>query len=214
MSDFPGFGISGYRSLYGDPQWLPLGNAVTVVLGGNNSGKSNVLRLLHFHMRGMFGSVSERHALQSFDPRHDVPRVVGGGPLEVHWPVDLARAVESGFPSDVAVALEGFPSLFQFGQMTLPFRALDLTSRLDLDPDIGVTLTRDLPAIPWTGHSSRLASVSGGAPGEDAARVMDFLRRFLIEPPLTEYVPPSRRSLPEQEPPTSGTSAGTVSLLD
>jgi predicted ATPase len=46
VATLSGFGVSGYRSLFGDVQWIPVGPSVTVFLGGNNSGKSNVLRLL------------------------------------------------------------------------------------------------------------------------------------------------------------------------
>ena len=50
MAVFPGFGVSGYRTLSVAVQWIPLDAAVTVFLGGNNSGKSNILRLVHSHM--------------------------------------------------------------------------------------------------------------------------------------------------------------------
>lgn len=74
VAAFPGFGISGYRTLAGEVQWIPLDPAITVFLGGNNSGKSNILRLMHEHMGGIFRSLKESQALNSFNPRVDAPR--------------------------------------------------------------------------------------------------------------------------------------------
>jgi len=74
VATLSGFGVSGYRSLFGDVQWIPVGPSVTVFLGGNNSGKSNVLRLLDRHLGAIFHSLRQGADLTTFDPRLDTPR--------------------------------------------------------------------------------------------------------------------------------------------
>jgi hypothetical protein len=92
VADFPGFGISGYRTLAGEVQWIPLNPAITVFLGGNNSGKSNILRLVHEHMGGIFHSLKEGQALNTFNPRVDAPRDRGHVGLRVVWALDVHTA--------------------------------------------------------------------------------------------------------------------------
>src|SRR5687767_6608742 len=94
MGMLSGFGVSGYRSLSGPVQWIPLDAAVTVFLGGNNSGKSNVLRLLNQHMGPIFESLKVGGAI-AFDPRIDAPRDSGDVGLRIQWPLDVESMADS-----------------------------------------------------------------------------------------------------------------------
>src|SRR4051812_11487336 len=124
MTAFPGFGISGYRTLSGEAQWIPLDAAVTVFLGGNNSGKSNVLRALHLHMGAIFRSLRDGRDLEGLDARLDSPRGSGDEGLEIHWPLDVHLIRDSGRFDSVRDDLERLlelPQLNQCGMTALPF---------------------------------------------------------------------------------------------
>lgn len=197
MSTFPGFGISGYRTLSGDVQWIPLDPSITVFLGANNAGKSNVLRLLNVHMQSLFHSLTEGQPLQSFDPRFDAP--IGGAESEVtvFWPLDVegitAHPQYEGIRDDLATIL----ALPQFNEnvprASLPFTSPSLTEPLAITLPYALDLLQSSQGtIEWQRLSSFLTSGSGGAAGEDTHRVLVRLRQWCIRPPETELVPPGR----------------------
>src|SRR3954447_17562926 len=106
MTAFPGFGLSGYRSLSGEAQWIPLGDDATVFLGGNNSGKSNVMRLVHAHMDGLVASITGAQQIDSFDAQMDTPRGTQRSGLGVHWPFDREESVDADRFNNVRRKLE------------------------------------------------------------------------------------------------------------
>lgn len=194
MAAFPGFGISGYRTLAGEVQWIPLDPAITVFLGGNNSGKSNILRLMDLYMGGIFRSLKEGQALNSFDPRIDAPRDVGDIGLRVLWPLDVDAMVASSqaVRHDLERVLER-PELNQCGFVSLPFASTSISQPLTIDLHFAQTLTESsVGDIDWQQMSGTLAGMRGGAPGEDAQRVLSHLRAWCMPPPATVFVPPSR----------------------
>jgi energy-coupling factor transporter ATP-binding protein EcfA2 len=194
MVDFPGFGVSGYRTLSGDVQWIPLDRAITVFLGGNNSGKSNILRLMELHMGGIFRSLSEGATLSSFDSRLDAPRDSGEIGLRVLRPLDVDAVLESSeaVRHDLKSVLER-PELNQQGFVSLPFETASLIEPLRIDLRLAQALTESsVGAINWQHMSSTLAGMSGGHPGEDAQRVLTYLRAWCVPPPEVVLVPPWR----------------------
>jgi hypothetical protein len=135
MTTFPGFGISGYRSLFGEAQWMPLDEHVTVFLGGNNSGKSNVLRLLDSHMGAIFRSLADGKELQTFNPRFDAPRDRGDTGLEVHWPLDtdaIAAAPQLQSARHDVETILALPELNRFGIASLPFKSETQSGALEI----------------------------------------------------------------------------------
>lgn len=197
MATFPGFGVSGYRTLAGEPQWIPLDPAVTVFLGGNNSGKSNVLRLVSSHLAAFFGSLKEGRPLGGFDVRLDAPRDSGDQGLDVLWPLDVRRIFENErwnrARHDVERVLE-LPELNQLGGMvSLPFKSSSLLTPLEITQEAARAIQESTSHIVnWPHASNQLTQSSGGASGEDALRVLLMLREWCIPPPETVFVPPSR----------------------
>lgn len=182
MSAFPGFGISGYRSLSGEPQWVRLGEAVTVVLGANNSGKSNVIRLLHDHLRTLYDSVlNQNAALSSFDARLDVPRRAQGSRVEVHWPVDPEVLNSKLHPNDLDV-LASISLLNRFGVLALPLEAGALNEPLEASVQLCLELMDTESSVPWQEYSSKVTGSWGGVRGDDTRRVLNWLRGAAIAP--------------------------------
>jgi hypothetical protein len=191
---FPGFGISGYRSIYGEPQWIDLSNDVTVVLGGNNSGKSNVLRLVNEHMGSLHNAAMGQASnvkLDTFVDRDDSPRGLESPPFLVDWPIDLVSLSSTQGWEELSPLL-GHEAIIRHGVPTLPLESANLRGQLTLPADLGESLTSDLPEVNWNRLSSALTSLSGGAHGADAQRVLEWLRTHLASPPRTAFVPPSR----------------------
>jgi hypothetical protein len=188
---FPGFGISGYRSLSGEPQWVRLGQAVTVVLGANNSGKSNVVRLLHDHLSALYDSVvNGNSAPTTFDARFDAPRRSQDSRVEVHWPVDPG-ALDSQMRQRDLDALASTSALNRFGVLAVPLEAADLTESLEVPQQVCLELWEAEPAA-WSDYSLKVSGSRGGQRGDDTRRVLNWLRRTAIAPPNTVLVPPHR----------------------
>jgi hypothetical protein len=69
----PGFGIQGFRSFGGEMQFVvPLGN-VTLVVGQNNAGKSNIIRFAYEILGPAHGQSGTQYVLQQRTDRLDVP---------------------------------------------------------------------------------------------------------------------------------------------
>ncbi len=194
FDSFPGFAISGYRSITGDPQWIPIEDEVTVILGANNSGKSNVLRLLHLHMADLFKTIrstASNSTIEGFNERVDAPRDAKST-VRLHWPLDVARLESSGHRQDLLRALLDDPALRAFGVPALPLEGPDLKSGLGVTAESALRLETEASNIPWAQLSADLAKASGGGRGQNAGRVLTWLRQHALEPPPTAFVPPSR----------------------
>lgn len=192
MNSFPGFGIAGYRSLHGPLQWIPLGDDITIVLGPNNSGKTNVLRLLHLHLAEIYSRLrGGSSAMQGFDLRVDAPRAAEDSTFRVHWPLDVA-SFEDQIPRNVLPWLLEHPWMSRFGVFGLDMTAADIGSALEVSPQTLEEVKQAGRADEWTTLSAALTSTRGGAPGEDTRRVLNWLRQHLLPPPKTIYVPPAR----------------------
>jgi predicted ATPase len=174
---FPGFGVSGYRSLSGEPQWLSLDRRVTVVLGENNSGKSNVLRLIAHHLASIAISASGGAPLDNFNLTDDSPGFEQT-PFRVDWPIkgELARN----------------------GRLVLSLTSPGgLNGQLEFSNADGAALTTANPQVEWGTLSSQLTGLSGGEFGQDAKRVVDALRKSAHIPPPVTFVPALRSMSPE-----------------
>jgi hypothetical protein len=66
-----GFGIGNYRSFRAHQRIGPL-SKVNLFVGGNNTGKSNILRFLRDHLSDSLGAIYENRELR-LDPKLDVP---------------------------------------------------------------------------------------------------------------------------------------------
>ncbi len=73
VDDLSGFGFTGFRSFYGEPQRLYPLTKVNLIAGQNNSGKSNVLRVVQ-QMEDLVGNGTGGL---------DVPQVPGPPPFEL-----------------------------------------------------------------------------------------------------------------------------------
>ena len=190
---FPGFAIAGYRSLSGDPQWIDLRHPTVVLLGQNNAGKSNTLRVVHQYARPLFEAVRNERPLE-FDARTDRPRGQGeGGGLVVDWPIDVSGVADSRQRSALETLLQD--DLFE----TCPVPTVRLLAppvedgvQLGISDEFALQLMNEHQRIAWSELSGVFTGTRGGQRGGDVKRVMGFLRRFAIEPPSTQYVPPGR----------------------
>jgi hypothetical protein len=193
---FPGFGISGYRTLTGDAQWIALDPAVTVFLGGNNSGKSNVLRLLHQHMHAIHASLTSDQQLATFTPRVDAPRDSGDLGLRVLWPIDVEGILAFERFQPVRPQLEAvlrMPHLNQCGFPSLPCESDSLAGVLGITVPAARKLAEQTSGqVNWNFLSGEMTGTRGGNDGEDTQRVLHQIRGWCIAPPQTEFVPPSR----------------------
>lgn len=188
---FPGFAISGYRSLWGDAQWISVADGVTVVLGANNSGKSNVLRLLHDHLADLANAAKRNNAkLSSFDPREDHPRATDSRKVEIHWPIDAAAASKANTRVEKLLELE---IVQRHPVATVPLFADDLDRPLGVPDPWATSILDDHKHIAWRELSSQLTGSSGGGKGADVVRVFNWLRQFCLDAPQSAFVPPSRR---------------------
>jgi hypothetical protein len=195
---FPGFGVSGYRTLSGELQWIPLDPAVTVFLGGNNSGKSNVLRLISSHMGTFYASlITSQQPLQGFDTLLDVPRGAGDQGLRIAWPLDVDGILDQQpwiRARDDLERVLALPELNRFdGIVSLPFTSASLDAPLEITHETASAIQSSTAnLVNWQSASNQLTQSSGGQVGEDALRVLSMLRQRCIPPPETVPVPPSR----------------------
>jgi hypothetical protein len=194
MSDFPGFAFSGYRSLWGEPQWIPLGNRATVVLGPNNAGKSNVLRLVHQHMAVLFRAVTQNVALSGFDLRLDTPRG-RTDPVLIDWPVRVDGLEGKKLAESHLEALTSIPRLTRFGVLTVPMTAQNLESPFEIPLELAEEVLAESRDVPWTEISARITQTRGGAPGSDTQRVLEWLSRHAAWPPPKTVLVPASRSV-------------------
>lgn len=94
-----GFGLKGYRSFYGDTQYIGPMEKVHLIIGQNNVGKSNILRFAAQHLK-FDGTMTQ------FPPftGDDMPRIgmaVGAAPAErgVSMLIDISpQALSKSFP--------------------------------------------------------------------------------------------------------------------
>ena len=70
-----GFGISGFRSFGSDIQLFPSLDKINLIIGQNNSGKSNVLRWLSNHFANIIDSC---RSSKQFAPFKELDRHLGG----------------------------------------------------------------------------------------------------------------------------------------
>jgi AAA15 family ATPase/GTPase len=83
---FPGVGIGGYRSFPEGVEFITPMDRLNVVIGPNNSGKSTLLTLFHYHLQSIWDSISHGHPV-TIDPSY-ARRVRGETPpLRVAWPL-------------------------------------------------------------------------------------------------------------------------------
>lgn len=60
------YGVSGFRSFGEDPQWFDFGENLSVYIGQNNCGKSNIFRFLStFSQQSAFDEVQDFHSAES-----------------------------------------------------------------------------------------------------------------------------------------------------
>jgi hypothetical protein len=91
-----------------------------------------------------------------------------------------------------AEALLELPELNRFAIPTLRFTAPTLTDPLAIGAHDAEALQQLRTNVNWAAMSSRLTSQSGGSLGQDASRVLTSLKEWLVAPPETVLIPPSR----------------------
>ena len=165
-----------------------------VLLGQNNAGKSNALRLVHQYVRPFFEATRDNAALH-FDVRTDPPRNVGGG-ITVDWPIDAA--VADARQREVVERLLKNDLFMTHGRPALRLKSdhIGPGALLDIPGDYALEVLNQHAAIAWSELSLFLSGTAGGPPGDDVKRVLRSLRSFALEPPRTLFVPPARSISP------------------
>jgi predicted ATPase len=77
-----GFGVSGFRSFGPDPQYIAPLEKINLFAGRNNSGKSNILRivaLLANRALKVDAALDFHHGKREAIPRWHLPVFLGGG---------------------------------------------------------------------------------------------------------------------------------------
>lgn len=64
ISDFDGFGFSGYRSIGGELIKISPLSKINFIIGQNNSGKSNIINYLHLHYSYFLAKVKQNNLLR------------------------------------------------------------------------------------------------------------------------------------------------------
>lgn len=186
MAKFTGFAISGYRSINGEPQWIPVSDGLTVFVGANNAGKSNILRLVGEFLAPLEKSVRHPRALP-FDPRFDSSRG-NTGAMIVEWPIDEEALLAHG---EVVVQHMLSSEIGRHGVITVPLMAPTVNSNLEVSNELANRLAANAD-LPWRKLSSELTGVSGGQNGDDVVRVLGWLRQHAVPAPQVTVVPVSR----------------------
>ncbi|WP_124712578.1 AAA family ATPase [Mycolicibacterium nivoides] len=191
MQELPGFGFTGFRSFFGGVQYMDPLAKVNLIAGQNNSGKSNVLRVIR-----------------------DMPEMIGKQPQgldipQTSNPPTFELAVRIGDAASVHAEFCAAQNITQ-GQQVELFRQILKSSAIDLRGDGGVWIRSKIdgnaPAYYWQsvalGDSdarqavtayiqSRMSSYSSD-PRENAAEVLRQLQSLLTFPKV-RFVQASRR---------------------
>lgn len=212
MSLFPGIGVTGYRSFGRDLQMLAPLERINLVVGINDSGKSNFLSLFHRHGPVLRDALASGKPSESFDARWD-PHVVGDDappPIGIVWPLDTELAAGSHGRLDELISHE----LFTRGTdwCWLPFRSDGPGQPFAVDYLWLNEAATAIPAEIWQQLSMDLTSQSGGGPLENHRRVVQFLARSLMSFPEVAFIPAHRRVLAGEAWDLSG--SGLIDRLD
>jgi hypothetical protein len=163
-----------------------------VFLGGNNSGKSNILRLLADHADKIAAAVAGSNGLP-FDGRLDRSRRTDGR-VRVEWPIRTELLKES-LKEQYIDQLLSVDQLNHRGLLTVPLEAADVSGPLAVSSVLATELANSASGN-WPEMSMRLTSSSGGGKGADVERVINWLRKRAYEVLPVVFVPPSRRMRP------------------
>ena len=78
------FGISGYRSFGDEMMWLEDLEKVNLLIGTNNSGKSNILRYIYQRLYAVESLAVNQSEVSLFEP-NDFCRFLDKGLIRVGW---------------------------------------------------------------------------------------------------------------------------------
>lgn len=203
MSLLPGFAFTGFRSFRHDLQFVgPLGK-VNLLAGQNNAGKSNILRFVRNYLGASRGAIpsgldaprQNDAAAFRFAIAHDIPsqlidRVASSRHVSGHDLPEIARRV---------FAQEFFhptgDELIWFQYSSASGRGAGGRYSLDLEwaEQIPSALRQDYRVL-----SAALTGTTGGAPGDDAKRVVEAFAAVIELPPVRS-VEAFRRITPGDE---------------
>lgn len=183
-------------------QWIKLGGRVTVILGGNNAGKSNVLRSIERlapaaaegHHFGRNGLTIDSHIDFNSDTS---PRTI-----TVALPFDKLAAKESVLSSRIIRVNEGylerllgaFASAVEQDEPHIVFEIQQGQSRFEVPSSFfdKVTSEAGLQSNHIGEISTALTSNSGGGTYEDISRITQKMREHLITIPEIVEIPALR----------------------
>ncbi|MFI9595747.1 AAA family ATPase [Nonomuraea sp. NPDC052265] len=186
MELFPGFGISGYRSIHDDLQLLaPLGR-VNLLAGQNNAGKSNLLRATRF-LKNAHPGAEELDA--PYGTQGLAPAVLA---VAVREDDPIVSRISATIPSD-SMASKALGLLLEHPALRLTQDGLlwfqyeymaGASSSLTPSKQQVSAVTADLIRHGLGELSSKIAGQSGGGEGEDARRVLGAFHAWETFPPV------------------------------
>jgi len=205
-----GFMISGYRSFGKTPQRIgPLGK-INLMVGQNNSGKSNILRFLEKHFRyaltsagGLkdqksgFGNL-DTHRGESVSPIVFGFGLVPGSPTGQQIRQDVvAKLQQKGYSLSLFdKLLESIVSLHDDGVAWFKYTAPILGEPLKIDPELFENLSKALEYGEWHSLWQAITNLNGGELEHDwIPQVVSFISPVVnVTVPDIKIVPAIRRA--------------------
>ncbi len=142
-------------------------------------------------MNHIYNDITSGH-LSSFNTRHDAPRSAADASVVIHWPIDRGSLGLSQQQQDAIEPLVASDAFNDYGIFALPITAPDLAGPTATSLELAQAIVVRSQQVEWTELSMLLTGSRGGEFGSDTQRVMQVLRRGLVPPPETIYVPASR----------------------
>lgn len=192
---FPGIGIGGYRSFGANAQLIGGLSRMNLVVGPNNTGKSNVLSLFYKHAAGLRGLIRAGNTSQIFDPANDPHRIEDRDPPAptVLWAIDMEVVANSTFPK-LGTLLNLEDLTLGTNSVWLKYNAPTLDGPWNIDADWAKRIWGLVRPIFWTDASRTLTSAVGGGELADLMDVLVWLTQHaLAEVPKMQFIPAHRK---------------------
>lgn len=196
-----GFAVAGYRSFGGELQFVGPLTKVNLIVGQNNSGKSNVLRFLHGPFRNLVDKAKTGSAggvsLQALDLHRP-----GNPPVRFAVAFRDVEALIEGAGDALRPQTAAGVSIRRVAEALLgPGKAhwihyqLSGASRENITPDPDWLARVVVPALDpsgWAQLSLSIASSNSGDSKANAKTVLSWLSRSFLEAPPVALVPAVR----------------------
>ena len=189
-----GFGIGGYRS-FGSHQLIRFPSKITVLIGENNSGKSNALRFIHQHLLGALKVNIPKAKSYKFNKELDFYH----GKAEIGPSISVIINLNSVRFKNLSSRFEGalfndfllvINSLANGTDIIFKFRSRNFTSDFSIVYPTSPNETNHLSS--WRLLWSKTLNVEGGGPQIWVHDFYKYIADFLIAPVSTHLIPAIR----------------------